>query len=496
MLIYTKSLQLFSAILLSYFLICASSEKTFAQTNWGGIISSNTTLTADQSPYIIQTNTLVMENVTLTIEPGTVLQFDDSILMQVNGTIRAIGTETDSIVFTRIPGSITGWGGLRFHHLSTPYDSLTGEGCVLAYMQLKHVASLMVSNTQTYPLFINNASPLIEHSEISCFKSQIYFWRSSAIMRHCSIHDASNELSIMIEDPLNLNHLVMDHCYIHNMNAPASNLTSSRIMSLGANCTVRNCYFGTTNTQITMALYGNGIELTGNTFENGENIAIGIFGGWQPSVHITGNRFSGNRINLLLSACERHPLISENDFMDFSEYNVLVSQYYYPFTNSDCAAIDSYYVMDLQNNYWSGLTESEIAGSIHDFNDNFLEQVAVDYDGFASAAFELNDITAAEMTDRINCLATDGLYENTLNRLNVWPNPVTGKSFSMHLDRSEEYKVYLYSSEGQLVQSSIIPKSDETFAEVAIEQLPVGCYYMKLVSSGSHWYTALVTVIR
>jgi hypothetical protein len=152
--------------------------------------------------------------------------------------------------------------------------------------------------------------------------------------------------------------------------------------------------------------------------------------------------------------------------------------------------------MDLQNNYWGGLTENQIAASIHDFNDNFLEQVWIDFDGFTSAPFSLNDASATEMTDRINCLATGGLYENTLQRLNVWPNPVTGNSFSMHLDRNEEYTAYLYSAEGQLVQSSVIPKSDGTLVEISLEQVAAGTYYMKLVSSGLHKYTALVTVIR
>ncbi|MFH1861778.1 MAG: right-handed parallel beta-helix repeat-containing protein [bacterium] len=67
--------------------------------------------TLSNSPYLITGNVIVPENATLTIEPGVEVIFQGNYQFIVEGRLNAIGTESDSILFTAAGDST--WGGLR-----------------------------------------------------------------------------------------------------------------------------------------------------------------------------------------------------------------------------------------------------------------------------------------------------------------------------------------------------------------------------------------------
>lgn len=105
----------------------------FSQTNVGGIISTNTTWTLAGSPYIVTQNTLVDAGVSLTVNSGVIIKFNTNKVLQVKGTLRAIGTASDKIYFTSnavnpAPGD---WGYISFEDQSLDYDSLSDTGCIL-----------------------------------------------------------------------------------------------------------------------------------------------------------------------------------------------------------------------------------------------------------------------------------------------------------------------------------------------------------------------------
>ena len=99
-----------------------------AQTPIGGVISSNTTLSLSASPYVVTSNILVTNGTTLTIDPGVEVRFLDSLYMQIEGTIRAIGTAQNPILFQLDPTGNFAWGGIRIMNAAVDYDSLTGNG--------------------------------------------------------------------------------------------------------------------------------------------------------------------------------------------------------------------------------------------------------------------------------------------------------------------------------------------------------------------------------
>ncbi|MDG1710490.1 MAG: hypothetical protein P8H05_04815, partial [Schleiferiaceae bacterium] len=75
-----------------------------------GFIMSNTTWTKAKSPYFLTGDVIVPDSVTLTIEPGSIIRFDDSddlssgedqnrIEIRVSGSLKANGNATDSVYF-------------------------------------------------------------------------------------------------------------------------------------------------------------------------------------------------------------------------------------------------------------------------------------------------------------------------------------------------------------------------------------------------------------
>jgi len=81
-----------------------------------GPLTQDTTLQATDGPWIVTSDVIVDDGVTLTIEPGTSLFFQDGVRLLVNGTGRLVaeGTPFAMIRFTRVPDSTGLWGGILF----------------------------------------------------------------------------------------------------------------------------------------------------------------------------------------------------------------------------------------------------------------------------------------------------------------------------------------------------------------------------------------------
>src|SRR4051794_15624493 len=72
---------------------------TRAQTNVSGNITSKTTWTKANSPYILTGNVGVPSAYTLTIEPGVTVQRSDDYQILINGAVQVDGTSADTIFF-------------------------------------------------------------------------------------------------------------------------------------------------------------------------------------------------------------------------------------------------------------------------------------------------------------------------------------------------------------------------------------------------------------
>ncbi len=97
---------------------------------------------------------------TLRILPGAVLNFAGPYPLRVYGTLLAVGTETDSIVFTTDTLANPGrWRGIRFH------DNLNRSVLAYAVIELGHAMGFW-PDSEGGGVFCNQSSPQITHCAI------------------------------------------------------------------------------------------------------------------------------------------------------------------------------------------------------------------------------------------------------------------------------------------------------------------------------------------
>ncbi|MES2621708.1 MAG: hypothetical protein V4615_12735, partial [Bacteroidota bacterium] len=111
-----------NVLLLTLFFALAYS--TYSQTSVSGGIYTNTTWAKANSPYIVTDTVVVFPGVTLTIEPGVVVRFDNSMQLEVrDGSLIANGTAMDSITFTSNTSNTPGSWASVWLHSTTNTDS-------------------------------------------------------------------------------------------------------------------------------------------------------------------------------------------------------------------------------------------------------------------------------------------------------------------------------------------------------------------------------------
>jgi hypothetical protein len=124
----------FSAVIIVSGLILVGTvhfDTVIASTNVSGIISSDTTWTQAESPYIFTGNILVNEGVTLTVEPGATINFGGYYL-RVNGTLSARGTSKNKITFTiDNPSTTTGASAIEFKSSGSSWNEQTNSGSII-----------------------------------------------------------------------------------------------------------------------------------------------------------------------------------------------------------------------------------------------------------------------------------------------------------------------------------------------------------------------------
>jgi len=83
------------------------------------LISENTTLTIDCSPYLAPSTVRVATGVELSIDPGVKVLFPEESNLIINGSLNVNGTEDQGVIFEALDDD-SFWGGLSFQESSAP----------------------------------------------------------------------------------------------------------------------------------------------------------------------------------------------------------------------------------------------------------------------------------------------------------------------------------------------------------------------------------------
>ncbi len=128
-------------------------------TEVSGPISGNWTL--EGSPYFVVAEVFIPENDTLVIDPGVQVIFRGHFKFKVlsDAIIRAVGTETDSILFSPVD-TTSGWHGIRFLNSSSQ--------CTLAYCILEYGKAIQgaVGDSRGGAIYCSYSSPFITNCKI------------------------------------------------------------------------------------------------------------------------------------------------------------------------------------------------------------------------------------------------------------------------------------------------------------------------------------------
>ena len=137
----------------------------------GGTISSDEIFTGKLN---IIGNLTVAENVTLTIEPSTVIKFEEDVGLIINGKLIAEGTSSNLILFTsNQPSPSKGdWSSIRFN------DSSDDNSCIVKYCEIEYAS---------YGIYCYRAKPKIENNTISNNDDGIFLWYTSPSIKNNTI---------------------------------------------------------------------------------------------------------------------------------------------------------------------------------------------------------------------------------------------------------------------------------------------------------------------
>lgn len=111
-------------------MVCVFAGQAAAKTAVTSNITANTTWTAAGSPYDLDSSSIkVVPGVTLTIEPGVTVDFNagESAIIWDEGTIRAIGTASNPIVFTSSQGLLGGGAPGQYKGISVESGNASSQ---------------------------------------------------------------------------------------------------------------------------------------------------------------------------------------------------------------------------------------------------------------------------------------------------------------------------------------------------------------------------------
>lgn len=232
-----------------------------------GTINEDTIWIVADSPYTVTGNIKITEGVTLTIQPGVMIVFQEDInsetglYIRVDGTLKAQGTKTAPIIFTAQNKAFP-WGGIVFTDISEDWDEDTSTGCIIDHCIIEYAGNSTIYGTaaistfSAQPYLVNNTiryTPSIGISATDILTAQSPSGRLQVVGNH--IHNHAEGIRLALEGAL------IENNYFINNNQAIVVQTSSNDIIVRKNTIV--------NTQEDVQGDGINLSLDNNEGDNG-----------------------------------------------------------------------------------------------------------------------------------------------------------------------------------------------------------------------------------
>ena len=322
-------------------------------TTENGIISSDAVWTQAGSPYSLIGPVAVAQGVTLTIQPGAVVNLN-SYYMQVNGTLTAIGTSANPIQINggssmdvNNPFGPFTPAGITFYPSSTSWNEQDGSGCIISNAvfnstQIAVDASSKITNTQGAALLIEGGSPVIsDNSQLSILE-----WGGSPSI---SGNTLDYGISVSAGSPTITDNTITGGGNVAIALGPRYPIDETDVSFVSGN-TITGDY--------SMGIVASGIATIQNNLLLVYSSSTGIsVGGSQTDVTIQDNTVVGSTNCLIIENTMTGNLtIANNNFEEITKYLV------------DCETANN---INAANNWWGTTNQTVISQSIHDSKDDF-----------------------------------------------------------------------------------------------------------------------------
>lgn len=260
-------------------------------------ITTDSTWTLAESPYLVKQSVSVTSGNTLTIQAGVVVKFTGYFFLSVQGALVVSGTPQSKVTFTYdsatpLPGD---WDGIRFAASSD--DSSSRITCaVISYA--------------TVGLYLDQSSPVIEKIEISnSLRRGINLFQSSSLIADSLVHDglgtgikATDGSPVIRDTELSRN---VNGVVLINSNAL---LQQNVIRSNGIGLLLNSSSPSIIDNEITLnqegieADFGSHPTVEGNTFSHNSKTGFWLLGG--STAILREDIFVGNGVAVEIEASE------------------------------------------------------------------------------------------------------------------------------------------------------------------------------------------------
>ncbi len=393
-----------------------------AQTIISGGIFTNTTWTLSGSPYVVTGNVVLFPGLVLEIEPGVVIRFDGGYTLEIRQSeIQAIGTQTDSIIFTNnSPNPSAGsWATIYFDQ---------GVSADFKYCSINSANSAL--------------SGYIDHLSVR---------NSTFAYNNYGITASSNNYAFVNNSLFTNNNTGIDWSGGTELDLRNSSFISNQTGFMTyTDADIRNCIFDFNAVCGIQKESGKNDTVRGNILTNNGIGYYATAGGGGSLNYIYGNVIENNGTGIFIYQAGAHQdTFYCNNICNNTTYNVryeLISNF------------------NMRDNYWCSTDSAYIASTISDGYDNITYGL-VNF-------IPMDTVQCASITTAVD----DPRHQR--NHLTLYPNPVNDL-LSVAVSATARSDIKIFSISGNLIYESSFTGSNTV---INLSHFEKGMYIIHLVS--------------